>query len=120
MVIRAETEADHEGVRVVNEAAFETPQEAELVDVLRQEGTPIVSLVAEEGGSIVGHILFSPASLEGLGCRSPGSRRIGNPTALKTPKARNGAVGEFPRGGCFRLEGYGVAEDAASRRVATE
>jgi len=46
-------------------AAFESPAEADLVDVLRQQVQPIVSLVAEEDGEIVGHIMFSPVSLSG-------------------------------------------------------
>jgi putative acetyltransferase len=46
-------------VRAVNEAAFGRPDEADLVDSLRTEGSLIVSLVAEREREIVGHILFS-------------------------------------------------------------
>ena len=66
MLIRAEKECDRETVRAVNLSAFETPSEADLVDALRQQAQPIVSLVAEENGEVVGHILFSPASLRAL------------------------------------------------------
>ena len=65
MLVRPETEDDRDAVRAVNVAAFDTPLEADLVDALRREATPIVSLVAEEEGAIVGHIMFSPVSLEG-------------------------------------------------------
>ncbi len=65
MLVRPETEDDRDAVRAVNVAAFDTPQEADLVDTLRGGATPIVSLVAEEDGAIHGHIMFSPVSLEG-------------------------------------------------------
>ena len=63
MRIRRETEADRAAVRAVNEAAFETPAEADLVEALRGKDMPLVSLVAEVDGRVVGHILFSPVSL---------------------------------------------------------
>src|SRR5687768_10341209 len=64
MQIRAERAADIPGVRAVNLAAFDTPMEADLVDALRARADAIVSLVAEdeEGGAIVGHVLFSPVT----------------------------------------------------------
>ena len=65
MLIRPEREADQAAVYTVNAAAFATEAEAKLVDVLRTDAHPIVSLVAEEQGQIVGHIMFSPVSLSG-------------------------------------------------------
>jgi putative acetyltransferase len=47
----------------VNLAAFETAAEANLVDALRQQARPLISLVAQDGVEIVGHIMFSPVSL---------------------------------------------------------
>ena len=67
MLIRAEQEADRAPVRAVNVSAFETAAEADLVDVLREQARPIVSLVAEDGGQVVGHIMFSPVTLAGHG-----------------------------------------------------
>lgn len=61
--IRTEAPGDRDAVRSVNIAAFETPAEAGLVDVLRREARPLVSLVAEDEGSVVGHILFTPVTL---------------------------------------------------------
>jgi len=46
-------------VRVVNESAFRSSEEADLVDKLRARRDALVSLVAEIDGSIVGHIMFS-------------------------------------------------------------
>ena len=63
MNIREEQPDDAARIRRVNLAAFETNTEADLVDALRRDAAPIISLVAEEEGNIVGHILFSPASL---------------------------------------------------------
>jgi putative acetyltransferase len=63
MLIRHETESDRAAIRQVNEAAFTRPPEADLVDALRRAGAVICSLVGEQEGSVVGHILFSPALL---------------------------------------------------------
>ncbi len=65
MLIRAEIENDRDAVFAVNVSAFETPSEATLVDVLREQAQPVVSLVAEDNGNVVGHIMFSPVSLSG-------------------------------------------------------
>ena len=50
MLIRSEEKKDWSAVRALNTAAFETPAEANLVDTLRQQARPVVSLVAERGG----------------------------------------------------------------------
>jgi putative acetyltransferase len=63
MRIRPEEHADRAGVRAVNEAAFETNAEANLVDMLRAKRVQLVSWVADIGGAVIGHILFSPALL---------------------------------------------------------
>ena len=64
-MIRAEAEIDGAAVRAVNTEAFETTAEADLVDALREGAQPVVSLVAEHDGRIVGHIMFSPVTLVG-------------------------------------------------------
>ena len=64
ITIRDETARDLEAIYSVNEQAFETNAEAELVDLLRMRGKAVISLVAEVDGEIVGHILFSPVSIE--------------------------------------------------------
>ena len=65
MLIRSEDPKDVASLHAVNCAAFETQAEANLVDILRKETSPIVSLVAEVEGVVVGHIMFSPVSLSG-------------------------------------------------------
>jgi putative acetyltransferase len=65
MLIRTEEPGDYSKVHTVNAVAFETPAEANLVEVLRKEAHPYISLVAEEGEQILGHILFTPMVLPG-------------------------------------------------------
>jgi putative acetyltransferase len=65
LLIRAEEQRDWAAVHAVNVAAFETPAEANLVDALREQAQPLVSLIVEDHGAILGHIMFSPVSLSG-------------------------------------------------------
>jgi putative acetyltransferase len=65
MQIRSEGAADIAAIRAVNRVAFETNTEADLVDALRERAEPTISLVADDAGSIVGHIMFSPVMLPG-------------------------------------------------------
>ena len=67
MRVRAETPEDHGAVRRVNELAFDGGTEANLVEALRENAPLYISLVAEEGGQVVGHILFSPVTVESAG-----------------------------------------------------
>jgi putative acetyltransferase len=62
--IRDEAAPDRAGVRRVNERAFGQPAEADLVEALHRAAVEVISLVAEVDGQIVGHILFSPVTLE--------------------------------------------------------
>lgn len=64
MTIRQETEKDYGAARAVHIDAFEGPGEAKLVDMLRAKASPIVSLVAENEGFVIGHIMFFPVKIE--------------------------------------------------------
>lgn len=64
ITIRAETEKDIHAVRRVNESAFGRPDEAALVDRLRANAHPHISLVAVKNEQVVGHIFFSPVTIE--------------------------------------------------------
>src|SRR5262245_18473186 len=66
MIIREERAGDAEQIRMVNLAAFETSAEADLVDGLRRHAATTISLVAEDGANLIGHILFSPVTLVGV------------------------------------------------------
>jgi len=63
--IREEQAGDVGAVRKVNESAFGQPEEAGIVDKLRDACDDVLSLVAVGDGKVVGHILFSPATIEG-------------------------------------------------------
>ena len=89
MRIRPEKPGDHAGVRAVNVAAFETPAEADLVDALRAQAWPLVSLVADEDGAIVGHIMFSPVTLPG----HPALALMGLAPMAVTPARQRAGIG---------------------------
>jgi putative acetyltransferase len=87
MRVRPETDADRAAIRAVNEAAFDSPAEADIVDALRAKGVELVSLVAERDGAVLGHILFSTVSLVGHG----GLKLMGlGPMAVLPLEQRNG------------------------------
>ena len=62
--VRLERPGDAVAIRAVNDAAFGRPDEALLVDRLRNDGAVLGSFVAEHEGTIVGHILFSRTLIE--------------------------------------------------------
>jgi putative acetyltransferase len=64
IIVRPETPEDSESARRVNELAFGQRDEADLVDALRANARPYISLVAVIGDLVVGHIFFSPVSIE--------------------------------------------------------
>lgn len=63
--IRPELPADIPAIHTVLTTAFPTQEEAELVKTLRHNGKLNISLVAEEDGIVVGHIAFSPVTVNG-------------------------------------------------------
>ena len=65
LTIRPEQPADRVAVREVLRQAFEADLEADLVERLWRDGDVITALVAEDAGSVVGHVLFSDLALQG-------------------------------------------------------
>ena len=65
MIIRLEQPRDINDIRDINEKAFGQSQEANIIDNLRKNCEDVLSLVATEKEIIVGHILFSPVTVEG-------------------------------------------------------
>jgi putative acetyltransferase len=59
MRLRAESPGDRAQVRAVVAGAFSQPDEADLVARLTADGDVVVSMVAEDGGEIIGHVLLS-------------------------------------------------------------
>ncbi|WP_379548410.1 GNAT family N-acetyltransferase [Qipengyuania sp. DSG2-2] len=68
--IRQERPGDERAIRTLTDAAFKDMpfsdgDEGPLVEKLREDGDLVLSLVAvDDGGSIVGHIGFSPITIE--------------------------------------------------------
>lgn len=88
MIIRLETPADRAAAIEVERAAFGEPQEATIVEVVRDEPGSF-ALVAETDGEVVGHVQLSTAwvgedEVLALGpiAVAPASQRQGIGTAL--------------------------------------
>ncbi len=64
VLIRHEELGDSAAIRAVNEKAFGQSDEAEIVDKLRAARNSVLSLVAIRDREIVGHIQFSPVTIE--------------------------------------------------------
>lgn len=108
IVIRREEPADAPAVSRVNEQAFGQPDEARLVDALRSAEAVTLSLVAEDDREIIGHILFSPVTIEtakgvfaGVGLA---------PMAVAPARQRSGVGSQLARVGLdlLRQEGHEV------------
>jgi putative acetyltransferase len=68
MIVRPERAGDIDAIRTLTETAFKTAPHADgtehvIIDRLRDAGALTLSLVAEAGDAIVGHVAFSPVSL---------------------------------------------------------
>ena len=88
--VRPESGDDVEAIHAVHLAAFPTSVEAELVRALRADGDSEISLVAEQGGDIVGHVMLSRMSATGDG-RAYRALGLG-PVAVR-PGTQGGGVG---------------------------
>lgn len=95
--IREEQPEDVDAVRRVNTEAFGQPGEAALVDALRTSCEERLSLVAVEGDDILGHILFTPATIgdvQGMGLA---------PMAVTPERQRDGIGSKLVRAGLVEL-----------------
>ena len=109
MIIRDEQPDDPPSIRAIIAAAFATARysdgtEAAIVDGLRKAGVLTVSLVAIDGGELVGHVAFSPVTIAGadLGWFGLG------PVAVR-PDRQGGGVGQaLVRAALDRLIGMGA------------
>lgn len=89
MRIRKESSCDREAVYAINLAAFPTDAEAELVQRLQLTSNPLISLVAEEAGSLLGHILFSAVTLD----TNPSLALMGLAPMAVVPDKQNQGIG---------------------------
>lgn len=63
-LIRHEQPQDIEAIHTLNQLAFQGDTEANIVDALRENCDQLLSLVAVEDEQVIGHLLFSPATIE--------------------------------------------------------
>ena len=106
MNIRKEKDNDKDKIWKVNAEAFETEVEANLLNALRDSGTPFISLVAEEDEEIVGHILFTPVVLIG---DASGLKLVGlAPMAVLTKSQKKGIGSQLVKTGIEKClaQGY--------------
>ena len=65
--LRRERPGDERDIARVCDEAFGQPDESRIVDAIRQCGRVALSLVAVDDSGIVGHVLFTPVTIEGDG-----------------------------------------------------
>jgi putative acetyltransferase len=94
ITVREERPEDRERVRRVEEAAFGRPDEADIVDALRDDPAWALSLVALVGGELVGHLLFS---------RGDRAMTLG-PLAVAPEHQRSGVGSALMREGLARID----------------
>jgi putative acetyltransferase len=106
MHIRSERPEDISGIRRVHQTAFGTDIEADLVDALRTQSQPLISLVAHDDDTVVGHILFSPVNLSS----QPGLHILGlAPMAVMPARQRHGIGSALVRAGLEESRRLGFA-----------
>lgn len=127
---RAETSADIAAIREINLAAFDTAEEADLVDTLRQSPAWIDGLsrvAVSDNGALVGHALLTRAHIGAAPvlCLAPcavlpqyqktGAGSAAIRSALDTAKAMGehvvtvlGHPGYYPRFGFTRASIHGI------------
>jgi len=103
LAIRPERPEDSAAIDAVLRAAFPGAAEADLVTRLRADGDLALSLVAEDGGAIIGHIGFVPVALE----PDPGYRIWGLAPLAVLPERQGQGVGS-----ALTERGLDDAEDA--------
>lgn len=110
MQIRAESPADMGAIEAVTVAAFRHAEhtshtEQFIVRALRDSGQLVISLVAEEGDSIIGHVAVSPVTIDGASCDWYG---LGPISVLPAHQGR-GVGSRLMRDALARLQALGAA-----------
>lgn len=109
--IRSATDADRAGILALHDSAFGEEHGAEIVELVRgllgdETARPLFSLVAELGGRVVGHVLFTAVRL----ASAPESVRaqILAPLAVSREHQGEGIGGALINEGLKRLAASGV------------
>jgi putative acetyltransferase len=107
-LIRPEQPDDLPWIHAVNTLAFGQPDEARLVDQLREDGDVLVSLVAAaDDGDINGHILFSRLDLL-LDDGTVAAAAALAPVAVRPDRQRQGIGKELVRAGIAACKKQGL------------
>ena len=101
--IRAEKKEDYSAVQTVNDRAFGTPEEGGIVNKLRELCPDSLSLVAVRDEKIVGHIFFSPVTMDHKGTQIVG---MGLAPMSVLPELQNQGIGSMlVKEGLKRIKG---------------
>lgn len=105
MIIRDELPSDIAAIRTVTTAAFaqmphSSHTEAAIIEALRRAGALTLSLVAMDGDELVGHVAFSPVTIDD---RAVGWYGLG-PVSVRPDRQRQGIGGALIRAGLERLK----------------
>jgi putative acetyltransferase len=101
--IREERPSDQAAIHRLNTIAFRDDAEANIVDELRATCDGFLSYVAIEHGAVVGHILFTPVTLDGSSRDGMGLA----PMAVDPSRQRRGIGSLLVRHGLAHLRGSG-------------
>jgi putative acetyltransferase len=109
MQIRLERPEDAATIHALTDAAFKgmpfsDQTEARVIDALRVAGALTLSLVATEGGEIIGHIAFSPVRING----EAGDWYGLGPVSVWPDRQRTGIGQALIRDGLQRLRSLGA------------
>jgi putative acetyltransferase len=91
VIIHHESPDDVAAIRAITIAAFLRDEEADLLDQLRADGDLMISLVAEDGGVIVGHAAYSPGRIKLTGGGTVATAALG-PISV-SPEVQKGGIG---------------------------
>ncbi len=110
MHIRLERPEDAKAIGLLTDTAFDgaahsAGTEARIVEALRAAGALTLSLVADEGGEIIGHAAFSPVEING----TPGDWYGLGPVSVLPARQGEGIGQAVIREGLQRLAALGAA-----------
>ena len=106
ITICEEQHQDIHAIREVNIQAFGQNQEADLVDTIRRSCNDLISLVAVIKSTIVGHIFFSPVTIESKANKTIQGMGLA-PMAVLPAFQRQGVGTELVRDGIERVRKKG-------------
>lgn len=110
MIIRQEQEQDCDAVKQVTADAFALMEhsnqtEAAIIAALRDAGALTISLVATDGDEVIGHVAFSPVTIDG---EDQGWFGLG-PVSVRPDLQGRGIGGALIRQGLNELRAQGAA-----------